>query len=192
MHRLVPFATALLALVVGPGRWSQRHAEDWLSDDRATVDAHAAGVARWIEAGLSPEDFGTGSSLFDGERWFATHAFAAVGHLQAALAHPEHQDIHVAAADAALAPLLTCGGWRFDTAEWGGECALDALGTGGDHAVLGYLDLPLSLHRTRVTLDRLGGDRVAADAVLAALHQATIDALSALPAPPGGAGLGAR
>jgi hypothetical protein len=33
---------------------------------------------------------------------------------------------------------------------------------------------------------------VAADAVLAALHQATIDALSVLPAPPSGAGPGAR
>jgi hypothetical protein len=44
----------------------------------------------------------------------------------------------------------------------------------------------------RVTLDRIGAERVAADAVLGAFHQATIDALSALPAPPGGAGHGAR
>lgn len=55
---------------------------------------------------------------------------------------------------------------------------------------LAWADGDLAL--VRATLDRIEGDRVAADAVLAALHQATIDALSVLPAPPSGAGPGAR
>jgi hypothetical protein len=54
---------------------------------------------------------------------------------------------------------------------------------------LAWAERDLALVRT--TLDRIGGDRVVADVVLAAFHQATIDALSALPAPPGGAGSGA-
>lgn len=143
MRRWIPFTSAIVALVVGPGLWSGAWA-GW-SEDR--VDAHAAGVARWIDQDLQPSDLGTGSAHFDGEWWFATHSFAAIGHLHAAAAHPDHQAKHLAAAEAALAPLLTCDAWRFESAKWGGECALAALGGTHDHAVLGYLNLPLSLHR---------------------------------------------
>jgi hypothetical protein len=142
MRRWLPVLGAAAGVVVGPGWWCGRGADAWRDPDQ--VAAYARGVDRWLEGDLRPENVGTGGDLFDGEWWFMTHTFAAVGHVQASTIDVERRAEHLDAAEAWLRPLLDCDGWRFDTDRWG-SCALDDLGTTRDHAVFGYVALPLAL-----------------------------------------------
>ena len=103
---------AAAAAVIGPAHLAARPVD---------LDRLAAGVDAHLAEARAPDAMGTGSALFDGEWWLATRAFAALGHLQLADAHPGHARRHVEAAERALRPLRDCAAWAFDTARWGGR-----------------------------------------------------------------------
>jgi hypothetical protein len=150
-------------------------AAPWLPGSRAgaywegeatSQEALSDGVITQVAAGVSEEQFKTGSARFDSEWVFGTSMMAAVGLAQVAKQHPERKDEHLPAIRAAVDAMLAPEGHRFDTDAWGEDPLAVLDGDRGHVAFLGYLGLAMSLERE---LDPEGPH--------AELHDRVIDAL---------------
>ncbi|HJL14732.1 MAG TPA: hypothetical protein RMH99_03695 [Sandaracinaceae bacterium LLY-WYZ-13_1] len=161
-------AIAVIALVVRGLAWFHgRPAEALYDGELEAQRAMARGMDRWVEAELSRDDFGTGSTRFDGEWLFATRMMAALGYAQTALEHPSLRAAHAPRVAACVEALVSPTGRAFDAEAWGTD-PLDDLGSTRDHAAyLGYLALAMALERA---LDP--------DTPHAALEQRVVDHLS--------------
>lgn len=126
------------------------------------IALQANGVAAWLDAGVTPGQFATGSALFDAEWVFGTAQMAALGFAQQAVTDPAARDVAIARMEVAIDAMLADPGRSFDRMTWGDD-PLDDLEAGRGHAAwLGYANLALSAHRALVKDSRYAGlnDRI--------------------------------
>ncbi|MCB9781045.1 MAG: hypothetical protein H6742_20920 [Alphaproteobacteria bacterium] len=145
-RRLLAVVAGVVALGVGRTAWSWRSAA-W--DGEAAALRLSDEVDRAVQAG--PEHSALGvmgvapdAELFEQEWVFATYAFAAAGHAQLGLAHPEHAGLMKVRTHRAVDAILQEERWAFDEKQWG-DLALTC--TRHDHAVLGYLGVAMGMER---------------------------------------------
>jgi hypothetical protein len=136
-------ATAASAAIV-PRAWCGRDAGAWLDGSPAEVDALARGVTS--SAGDAAGAFHTGSARFDGEWALVTQQMTVLGLGQIALARPDRRAELLPAMEAAARRMLAPEACAFGAEAWG-ERGLEALGTAGGHAYLGYVALALGMLR---------------------------------------------
>lgn len=137
---------ALAALQTVPWRVAGQEADAWLADDPAVRAPLTRGVAEWVAAGVSADQFKTGSDRFDDEWVFGTCFMATLALAQ--LAPAERSPEWAGDLDASLACLVSPAGMAFDTASWGTPPGdLDAIlaAERGHAAYLGYLGLALAM-----------------------------------------------
>ena len=169
MKWVVKTVLGLLLFWLGAGTlphiWCGRQADVWFEGRADRQAALAAGVERWVTAGLSRGNFSTGDKQFDGEWLFGSYLMAGFGFGQSALEHPAWRERHLAlmarCIDALQAPAVRA----FDAEMWKGEDALDSLDGPSAHAAyLGYFNLLLGLHRLLDTNSAYAGlnDRITA------------------------------
>lgn len=160
----VAVVCAVVFVQHGPRLWCAREADRWYAGDAEVARALGASVGRWSE-GIDAQQFATGSRRFDGEWTFGTRMMAAMGLGQAQLEHgAAYQGPKLAAV---MRGLLAPETREFDTEPWQSDAfeTLDAgePGDRGHAALLGYLNLALSLQR-RVDPERSEhhelGDRI--------------------------------
>jgi hypothetical protein len=137
-------AVALATLELVP-RWvCGGGAAEWYRGSPERARTLGTAVGRDV-AGLGATSFTTGSRRFDAEWRFGSAVMAALGFGQTALEHAELRAWALSEMDRALDRALACR--DFDTEAWG-EDALRALdGERGHAALLGYLNLALSVRR---------------------------------------------
>lgn len=151
---LAASAAFTLVTATAPGAWCAREAPEAWADDPALIDALAAGVGSRLEAGVAEGDFATGSARFDGEWAFGSHLMGAIAFGQLAAREPARRADHLAAMERALDALLRPETRAYDTAAWG-EDALEGLGGPNAHlAWVGYVAVPLGMHRALVPESR--------------------------------------
>jgi len=142
-----------MALVIAPAlvfpRWWCGRGAGALFQGRLDAQAPLAReVARWVDSGVSQQDFNTGSARFDGEWQFGTHQMAALGLAQVVLAHPETKDEYVPVIERCFERLLSAKVREFEKQAWNGKGALESLdGPAGHAAYLGYFNLALGVYR---------------------------------------------
>ncbi|MBT3220410.1 MAG: hypothetical protein HN348_15090 [Proteobacteria bacterium] len=138
---------SLASVLSLPRLWCGREANALYEGDEEIQYQMARGLEYWIAQDLNGDVYSTGSPTIDGEWWFATYMMGAMGFGQTALEHPEWRAHHVELMEKCLDHLVSEEVRAFDTTRWGGD-AFEALGGPNAHvAYLGYLNLPLSLHR---------------------------------------------
>jgi len=167
---------ALLLLTQVPWAVSAREADDWYEGAPPQAEALAAGVDAWTRRGVTPDDFGTGSALFDEEWVFGTWFMAAMGFGQLALLEaptdPAHAATHLAQMERCLDGLVSPPSQAFEARMWGmgtpGPDTLRAIldAPTGHAAYLGYLGVALGLH-----------ERLAPDSRWTALYRQVTTAL---------------
>src|SRR5262245_44754619 len=116
----VPASLALAAglLTSGAALASRSDAPDAPGLDDRLDDRLAAGMADWLDRGITPADFGTGDAVFDHEWVFGTWQMAALGYGQHALAHPEAKAGDLANMERCIDGMLSEQGRAFDRAKW--------------------------------------------------------------------------
>lgn len=139
----------------------------WAGDAEAQ-HVLARGVSTRQADGVAAAHFATGAARFDGEWAFGSALMAAIGYAQVAEQHPAETDALIVELERALDALLSPAARRYDTAAWR-EDALDGLGGPHAHlAYLGYVAVPLGMHRTLVPNSRFADTH---DAIAAHLRQ---------------------
>ncbi len=164
LARSLALLAALVAGTTLPGAVTGRAAGPLFTGDRDAQAALANEVAAYVDAGVGPASFHTGSARFDGEWALVTHVTAALGLGQVILAHPELRARYLPALEACAERLLAAETTAFGTDAWGVR-GVDGVGPG--HAYLGYVGLALGMVR-----------RVAPDTRFAAAHQRLVDILA--------------
>jgi len=114
--------------------------------DLKLARAHAEGMARWFERGVTAADFSTGSMLFDGEWAFGSWQMAALGYGYMAGADEELRAVHLRRMQTSLDHMLSPPLRRFDAAKWGEDPMESLQGGRGHMAWLGYSGLALAMH----------------------------------------------
>jgi hypothetical protein len=150
MHHLRRFLV-LGALLVPLAYAAERVGEPPL-DDRL-----AAGVAEWVDAGVTTGNFGTGSALFDEEWHFGTCQMAAFGFAQHAATHPEARAADLAHMERCIDVMLSEAGRAFDARKWSADPLATLTDDRGHAAWLGYTNLVLSVHRSLDPASRFAG-----------------------------------
>lgn len=153
----------VLATLIAPRWWCGRDGHRWYDGDASLALAHARDfAARLDETDKNADDAETGAP--DDIR-FKTLEYGAIALLQLVRERPELASELLPAAERAIDELLTDRIRLFDTNAWG-EDALASLDSDrpGHVAVLGPVNLVLSLHRRVVPDSRFAGlnDRVSA------------------------------
>jgi hypothetical protein len=143
---LASAALVIAVAAVVPRALCGRAAGPLFDGDAAAQDALARGVAAYVEAGVGPASFHTGSARFDGEWSLVTEEMAALGLGQVILAHPELGARYRPALDACAARLLDPATLAFGAAAWGAS-GLDDPDRAHGHAYLGYVALGLGMIR---------------------------------------------
>lgn len=104
-------------------------------------------VTEYVDAGVMPDAFHTGSARFDGEWAYGTLVMSVLGLSQVALARPpEERGAFVVTLRRATTQLLDPRVRAFGTVAWGND-AMAELPGGRGHAYLGYAALAVSLAR---------------------------------------------
>jgi hypothetical protein len=160
---LVAFLAFVLALGTIPHRLCEREAAGYEVGDAARVEPLARSVARWTGEDLAPASFATGASRFDGEWLMGTYAMGAMAFGQIALAHPALRAESLARMERCLDVLFDPRIRAFDRDAWGEE---PLPGDRGHMGYLGYVGLPLALHRALAPASRFAAREEAFAAAL--------------------------
>ena len=165
-----------------PYLWCARQADEWYRGDEGVQQELAAGVADWVEKGLTRGSFNTGSSQFNGEWLFGTYLMAGLGFGQMALEHPERRPRNLALMGRCIERLLSPEVRAFDAETWRSDPLETLEGEPAHAAYLGYLNLLLSLHRLLDPGSAYAGlnDRITA-ALLRRIEQSPIQLIESYP-----------
>lgn len=107
----------------------------------------ARGAQDWTRTELTPDDFGTGTPLFDEEWLFGTWSMAAVGLAQHARLCPSDAEQDLAGVRVAVARMMSPEGLAFDTRKYGRPLEERLEDAQGSIAALGYGGIALAMQR---------------------------------------------